>query len=168
MGCSGVLALALSWIYSGHWGLTHKRWPVYISVLVAFNASFAVTTRSSAIAMFTAASIAGGGFVFGILGGLIVIVAIYLNRAEHYGALEDTILLIATLVETAMIAGITAGAMATYPGWPFTGLAAGLFAGAFVSFFVLPWVYGTINIVATLIVSHNDRRHPVDWKKGAK
>lgn len=165
VGTISALALALSWAYSGHWGLTHKRWPVYVSVLTVFNAAFAVTTRSNDIAAFTAASVAGGGFACGILGGLIVIVAIYLNRARHYGDLEDTLLLIAPLVEAAMIAGITAGAMVTYPGWPFTGLAAGLAAGTFVSFFVLSWVYGVMNTVATLIVDRRERRGPVSLQK---
>ncbi|MBN1584584.1 MAG: hypothetical protein JXA89_28010 [Anaerolineae bacterium] len=168
VGYSGAIALILNWVYNGIFGLTHRRWPIIVAILVAFNASFAIAARPNDLVTFTAVSVAGGGFVFGIVSGLIVVIATCLNRVQNYGDLEDTILLIAPLVQAAMIAGITSGAMATYPGMPFTGLAAGLAAGAFVSFFVLPWVYGIINTVAAMIVDRSDGHDPVYWKEGTK
>lgn len=166
VGYSGVIALALTWIYSGFFGLVHKRWTAFVAVPVAFSASFSVAAHASDIGTFTAVSIAGGGFVSGIVSGLIVVVAVCVSRVQDYGALEDTILMIVPLIEAAMIAGITGGAIVASSGRLFVGLAAGLGASAIVSIFVLSWVYGVVGITAALVERHSTKRDLVWWEDG--
>jgi hypothetical protein len=163
VGYSGIVALALSWVYVGRLGVNGNRLPTVVAILVAFNGSFAVAAGSSDIGAFAAGSIVGGGLMSGIASALIVILAVLAVQVRDYGSLEDQILLTAPLVVAAMMAGITVGAIARDAGTLLLGLMAGLAAAAIVSVFVLSWVYGAVGIASSWVARRGDSIEPTWW-----
>jgi hypothetical protein len=149
VGYSGIIALLLSWAYSGRFGITHRRWPAIAAVLVTFGISFVVAAQSANVGIFTALSVGVGTLMSSIVCGLIVVVSVRVNQVRNYGALEDAILLVAPMIVAAAIAGVTSGALVTDAVHILVVIVASLFAGAVVAIFVLAWIYAAIGIASS-------------------
>lgn len=152
-----LAALAAGWDCTGRLGLTHRRWPMAVAIVTAFDVAFAVAARSTDIATFFAGSLAGGGVASGLISVLIVIASVQVARVRNYGALEDWLLLVVPGIEAAMAVGMTTGAIARSWSSVLVGLAAGLGAGALVAMFVLGWVYGLVGLTA-FFLDRSDRQ----------
>jgi hypothetical protein len=163
VGYSGMVALALNWVYHGRLGVNKGRWPMFVGIAVAFSVSFSVAARSTAIGTFAALSVVVGGLASSIVSALIVVLAVCMVRVPDYGTLEDTILLAAPLIVAAKMAGITAGAIAHNWGSLVLGILAGLGAGTILSVFCLGWVYGAVGIAASWAAKNAVTSDQVWW-----
>jgi hypothetical protein len=166
VGYSSIAALVLNIVYTGRHGINDQRWTTVIATLVAFNVSFIVGSHASRVGTFLVISIGGGALVSSAASGLIVVVAIRTGQAQHYGTIEDAILLTAPLIEAAMIAGVTSGVLVGDAGRLSIGLAASVLAGAIVSIFVLAWIYLTVSIVSSWLAKDSARLNPLWWQDG--
>jgi hypothetical protein len=133
---------------------------MFVAVGIAFSVSLVVVARTDDVGAFAAISLVVGGLVAGPISGLIVVIAVLLARIQDYGTLEDALLMAVPLIQGTIVAGITAGAIATDRRHLLLDILAGLLAWAILSVLCLGWIYGIIGLVSLCLDKYSSESLP--------